>query len=159
MSTPAERRAAQRRLAREINTGTYQKSSIGTRAREAAAIGSASQADIRADLEERAYRRAVAGLEHKARFNGAAVEARIQGGIAVTYKGSGTEYYPQATLANGIVTQADGSMTFIGRGKVSVLPGMTNDQLRKAISMSGTDWEKLAKRSFKYGQSNRWLYH
>jgi hypothetical protein len=35
MATPAERRAAQRRLAREIHTGTYQPTAIGRQAREA----------------------------------------------------------------------------------------------------------------------------
>lgn len=158
MPSAAVNRAAQRRLAREIRTGTYKPSTVGRRAREAAAIGSSSVADIRADLEERTLRHAVALVGETSQFNREAVETRVKGGVILTHNKS-AEYIPLARIEKGNVVHLDGSVTSPGKAKVYQLNGMTNEQLRNALSMTEKDWKKLAKRDLKHGRVNRWMYH
>ena len=162
MASASERRAAQRRLAKELRSGTFQRSSAGARARESAAVGSSNLADIRADLEERALRNAVAILDEKERFNKDAVESRIRGGVAITY-GSGsnkyTDYFPQAKLSNGVLTLKNGTVHSIGKGHVAIIKPASKEQLRSMATTDKTTWEKLAKRGAKRGFANHFLYH
>lgn len=165
--TNAQRRAAQRRLARELHSEAgFRKSEIGAKARHAAAIGTSNPADLRADLEERAFRRAVSQLENRSRFNPDAVEVRIKGGVIVTGEdlpdGStilGESYYPTAKLKNGVITLPDGTIVHVGKAKVTQIRGMSNSQLHKAIQTTGDEWRKLAKRGSSKGFVNHWLYH
>jgi hypothetical protein len=156
--TPAERRAAQQRIGRDLRTGQFKPSPIGRRAREAAAIGSSSPDDIRADLEERTLRHAVALYGDDFKFNRDAVETRIKGGVILT-RDKSAEYIPLARIEKGNVVHPDGSITSSGKAKAIEINGMTNDQLRNAISMTKDEWDKMAKRKLGHGRINRWMYH
>jgi hypothetical protein len=154
MAISADRRAAQRRLARELKEGTFQKSEIGVKARHAAAIGTSDQSDIRADLEERAIRRAVSLLDGKPKFNKKSVETRIKGGVVYD-----KTYYPLAKLSGGKIVKVDGkTITPNKNSNPVVIKGMSNSQLHKVIHMTESDWIQNSKRQFKRG-INHFFYH
>jgi hypothetical protein len=157
-----QRQAAQRRLREELRTGTFRPSPLGKKARQAAAIGSSSREDIRADLEERTLRHAVAIYGDDFKFNPDAVETRIKGGVIITREVNNhkvSEYIPMAKLEKGSVVHPDGHKTSPGKGKAIQIGGMSNEQLRNAIGMNREEWDKLARRKLGRGRVNRWMYH
>ena len=134
MAAAAERRAAQRRLARQVKTGTYQPSTIGRQARQAAAIGSSNRTDIRADLEERALRRAVKHFEENPavsthKFDKVGTELRIKGGVIIHHR-TGTEEIPLARLEHGQIILEEGWVVSPGSDatKIVQIKGMSNAQ-------------------------------
>lgn len=160
--TTAERRAAQRRLAKELKEHKrILPESVTRRARESAAIGTSKPEDIRADLEERALRKAKSLFSQK--INESAVEVRIKGGILITYgKNKGEQYIPLAKkIRPGVYETVDSYGVRTEHrtvGNITELSGMTNNQLRYARNISREDWIRLAKKAPGTSGYNPWWY-
>ena len=126
MATPAERRAAQRRLAHEIHTGTFKPSNVGTRARKVATEKE------REPLANNVMSHVISILEPAGATDSPINRDRLERNIY------GDE------LLQKVIGKPEFYAT-IGLPNTKQYPGMSITDLRKALTMSADEWRNQAR--------------
>jgi hypothetical protein len=140
MATPAENRAAQRRIARQIKEGTYQKSNIGKKARKVAT-----------DLEREPL--AHAALAHA---------IRILEPSGATASPVNRDRLERNILGDELLAKSMGKAEFlatVGLLRPKLFPGASIRDLQDMLSMDAEGWKDRARQDALAGKKTSIFYY